>query len=440
MPPHSLEAEACLLGACIIDPPIIDDVLAIVRPDDFYAQAHQTIFEAIIRCHERKAGGDILALSLTLADSLPRIGGMDALERLVLGTPSSAGALRYARTVRDKARLRRIIDAASQVIFDARAAVDGEADAVLAACEQRIFDACATVAMEDVRSLPEVIAEDLARMEEIADGTHTADTVPSAWPGVDAFLNGGARAGEMIVVAARPGMGKTAFGVEWSIACARSGVPVLFVSLEMSAVEVARRAVSMMGPIPLSEIVKGAVTESGRDRVAELRDADWASGIYLYDRADTTFAQIHAVARRMRRRKGIGAVVIDYLQLITLGNFQHKRYEEVTAISRKLKMMAKSLGVPVITLAQLNRENVKGRKDFKPRMSDLRDSGAVEQDANVIILLHREGYYHDCDSDWLASNNPNAVDLIIAKNRNGETGTVPSHWQPATARFQSVAH
>lgn len=439
LPPHSPEAEAALCGACIIEPAAVDDVLPIVGPAAFYAERHAAIFAAIVECHEKRCGGDLVALTDALRDKgiLDDVGGVDYLVRLAEQTPSAVGAVTYARTVRDKHRLRRIIDAAGQAMYDALHAGDTDVDAVVSLCEERMFDACGDAIADRVEHMPDLIAAEAERLDAIHNGEIDERSAPSSWRALDTMLNGGAKAGEMIVVAARPSMGKTAFGVQWAASMSHAGIPVLFVSLEMTGRSLAQRLISLLGPMDLAAVVQGTLSEWGIGRVHELRTSAEAQSLYVYDRADSTIEQIKAVARRMRRRHNIGAVFIDYMQLLAVGQRNRNRYEEVTLISRAIKMMAKSVGVPVIVLAQLNRQNTQ-RAENRPRLADLRDSGAIEQDADVVVLLHREGYYHAGDMEWLGENDVTRTELIVAKNRNGATGIVETKWIAESTRFAEV--
>ena len=434
LPPQSLESEAALLGACIIDSAVIDDVSLIVGPESFYADAHATIYRAIISVHEKSCGSDIVALveALRSAGKLDAIGGADALVRLAEQTPSAIAAVRYANTVRDKHRLRVLIDVARQIDYEARNAGDNPADDVLARCEEMVFQACSDPRVGTASTMAQVLADEAKRLEAIHDGSEKYARPSSPWPVFDSNLSGGAAPGEMIVVAARPSMGKTAMGIDWCMHMARTGTPCLFVSLEMSARAVGQRVLSMLGGIELPSVIRGTLGEWGLDRVAEVRASPEHESVYVYDRSGATLPHIRAVARRLKRKAGIGAVFIDYIQLLAGGVHNKSRYEEVTLLSRNLKLMAKSLDVPVVCLAQLNR-NAPNRGDNMPKLSDLRDSGAIEQDADVVVLLHREGYYHVGEQEW--NGNANAAEFIIAKNRNGPTGIIDVSWAPKIARF-----
>lgn len=439
-----------LLGSLILKPDEIDTVSYLIAgPDAFYAPAHQAIYTALRAVYEERRTGDLVLIIERLKDdsSLAAVGGADYLERLAVGTPSGVNAVHYARIVRNKHRLRKVIDAAASIDHECKNAGDSaDVDKVIAACEERMFLACGTRGVDNIVPMSELIASEAERIEAVKNGDEKANhAVPSHWPGMDALMTGGCKPQEFIVVAGRPGMGKTSFGLDWCFSASRAGVPVLFVSLEMSARSLAQRAIAMLGPVNLPNVLLGTLSEDGMRRVYELRESPEAESVYVFDRADCNMAQVRAIARRMVRRKGIGMVVIDYLQLLAGGIPGVKRYEEVTLISRSLKMMSKSLQIPVVALAQLNRENEgrksnKGQKTNVPRISDLRDSGAIEQDADAVILLHREGYYHPDKSDpWHQEDgaDENAVEIIVAKNRNGGTGIVHTQWKGENVRFMA---
>lgn len=426
-------SEAALIGACIIDYHVIDDVLPILSASDFYGQRHGEVFEAIVRCHERGRGGDTVALIRELG------GDPDGdIERLASGCPSTVGAYQWARTVRDKARLRNLISACEQAAWLARGC-DDDADATIAKCEQMIYDAAATVNTEAVEPLSVPFEKELARMEAIEAGNYTESRIPSAWPGVNQYLSGGLEAGELCVAGGRPAMGKSAFGVGWAQAAARAGCPVLFVSLEMSNRAIARRFLALSTNIDISTLKVGRLGEHRLGEVCAFRGSPELETVYLLDAAGYTIEHVAATARRMIRRKGVGLIVIDYLQLCSSNTRKWQNaYEESSHVSKQAKTIARRMNVAVLALAQLNRGNTK-RDTKRPQMSDLRETGQIEQDADSIILLHREGYYHQGDAEWNSRNDPNEVELIIAKQRDGATGIVRAHWDGPHARFASIA-
>lgn len=453
LPPHSLEAEMSLLGSILLDPRLLSDVLSIVRsPDDFYAEAHTAIYKAAVEVFDRYNSGDLVQIVETIKDKgqLELIGGSEYLVKLAESVPSAVNAPHYARIVAEKAKLRKLIDAAGTILYDAfhvgELGPDGARE-VLDKAEMMVFEIAQQHQIADPQLLKDLLQLEIDRIES-QEGKGISG-VPSGYPDLDDMLRG-MQPGEMIIIAARPSMGKTALALNIAEQMAAGGhagaptssIPIALFSLEMSKSAVTQRLISARSGIP-SQNLRGGVRLSDRDyrKLLSACDELAKAPIYIDDTPNMTVLALRARARRLVAQHGVKAIMIDYLQLLTApGAARESRQVEVSTISRGLKALARELNVPVVCLSQLNRASEQ-REGNKPRMSDLRESGSIEQDADVIILLHREDYYHVQDENWKLEN-PDKVgvaELIVAKQRNGPTGVVKLAWDSNTTRFQSYA-
>lgn len=460
-PPHAMEAERSLLGSILLDPQVLNDVVEIVpSPESFYKESHGTIYKALVDTFDAHQSGDLVQLTETLRARgvLDRVGGTGYLMELAEAVPSAASAPYYARLIADAARLRKLIDAAGEILHDAYTGADGTPDGakrVIDLAEKRIFD----IASEDINAEPESLKELLhAEMQRIdeADGRPIMG-VPTGFPDLDQMTSG-LQPEELIILAARPSMGKTAIALNLAEQIAFGGVtpweprrhakpvPVGIFSLEMSRGALVQRLLSARSGVDSAKLRNGMVNAEEYERLrqasAELAEAP----MIIDDTPGMTVLTLRAKARRMKQRHGIGCIVIDYLQLLSSPTAaRESRQVEVSEISRSIKALARELKLPVICLAQLNR-GAEQREGNRPRMSDLRESGSIEQDADVVALLHRESYYHRGEPAW-DPNSPefdeenrdklNLAELILAKQRNGPTGTVKLVWDSHVVRFKS---
>ena len=466
VPPHSLDAEQSLLGSLLLDPAMFGDVITLVSEgSQFYSQAHAAIFDAMRTLHDQTAGVDVVQLGELLRDKqiLDLAGGEEYLVDLASAAPSAAGAVRYARIVANKARLRKLIDAAGEILYDAyhaQAVTDDETDEVIDGAEQRIFDIASQKENSGPEQLKELIQREFDRIEAMADGGGHAG-VPTGYEELDE-LTSGLQEGEMLILAARPSMGKTAFALNLAEQIAMGGrTPwspksadhiaraVGVFSLEMSREALAQRLLSARSGVPSEKLRSGEVSMDGWKKLNEAAGELYDAPIFIDDTPGLTVLQMRARARRMKERYDLQAIVIDYLQLLTAPHAaKESRQVEVSTISRQIKALARELKLPIICLAQLNR-GAEQRERNRPRMSDLRESGSIEQDADVVMLLHREAYYHRGDPEWDPKSpefNPdnedklNLAELIIAKQRNGPTGTVNLVWDESVTRFKNRDH
>lgn len=453
--PFSLEAEMALLGSMLLDPKVVPDVVSSLGgSQDFYAESHAAIYQALIDVYDRVPEADLVAIVDALRDrgQLEAVGGADFLAKLAYETPSSAGALRYAKTVADKAKLRKLIDAADKIIFDALNVgdygIDGTRE-VIDSAESLIFE----IAQDDQKADPQALADLLeAELERIrtAEGKGISG-LPTGFVDLDKILSG-LQPGEMIIVAARPSMGKTALALNIAEQIARGGrtpsdppkgphVAVGVFSLEMSKASLVQRLLSAFSQVDSHRMRTGHLSQQEMQTIHTCAEGLADTPLYIDDTPGLSVLALRARARRMAAQYNIRCLVIDYLQLLSSpAASRESRQVEVSAISRGLKALARELNLPIVCLSQLNRASEQ-REGNRPRMSDLRESGSIEQDADVVVLLHREDYYHIQDPDW-AANNPdkvNVAELIVAKQRNGPTGTVQLTWDPKTTRFRNHA-
>lgn len=457
-PPFSVEAEMCLLGSMILDPRVIPDILQILKtPDAFYDTGRGITYRVLIELYDKHNAVDRVLLLQALRDKgvLDQIGGERGLVDMAEAVPTAVNAPHFARLVAEKHRLRRLIDAAGQILFDTYHAgqiSDDDAKMLVDKAEQQIFEIAQEEQISDLEQLSALLQKEYERLMDLDEGKNADRGVHTGFRRLDELL-GGMQKGEMIIIAARPSMGKTAFTLNiaeqmalgtdtpGSIHAVRAPTPVGVFSLEMSKSALAQRLLSSWSGIGSQNIRSGHLHKSDYktllDSVSQLGHAP----LFIDDTPSLTITALRARARRMVAQHGVRAIMIDYLQLLTApGAARESRQVEVAAISRGVKALARELNVPIIALSQLNR-GPEGRDGNKPRLSDLRESGSLEQDADVVLLLHREEYYHIQDEDWKA-NNPDKLglaEIIIAKQRNGPTDIVKLTWDSTTTRFKNYS-
>lgn len=452
LPPHSLEAEMSLLGSMILDPLCVGDVLEIVRNDEmFYGEKNRTLFCAIVALNERKTGPvlDLTTILEYLRDTggLEAMGGVDYLTAIIEGVSSPANALYFAEVVRARWRLRELITLSGKLTHSAYHPGEREdaANEILAEAEATLFalsDQWQTAGLEPLAVL---LAKEIKRIDNV-DGVPVG--IPTHFLDLDEKTLG-LQPEELTIIAARPSMGKTALALNICEQIAMGGPPnskrgdriaVGLFSLEMSRSALARRFLSARAGVPGQVLQSGRVGGSDYARL-QAANAELSKAVLMIDdQPALNVGTLRARARRMVKQHGVKVIIVDYLQLLTAGGRQESRQVEVSNISRGLKALARELKVPVVVLSQLNRASEQ-REGNRPRMADLRESGSIEQDADVVILLHREEYYHVQDPQW-AMDNPTKVgvaELIIAKQRNGPTGVVRLTWNNATTRFMDHA-
>jgi replicative DNA helicase len=430
LPPHSIEAEMCLLASMMLDKEIVGDAVQIVDRESFYQADHQIIYDALVKLYEQNRPIDavIVREELIKRQLLDEVGGIAYLAAILNSVPSSAHGKHYAGIVREKALLRQLIGASNEILRDAYAPHE-EANLVLDKAEKRIFEIAQKKVGAQVVPMESVLHEVFEMIEN--RGQRGVET---GFIELDEMTNG-LQNGEMIIVAARPSMGKTAVAmniIEHISADLR--LPTAVFSLEMSKQQLAQRMLCSRGQIDAHKLRKGMLQSHEYAHLANVVGELAKAPIWVDDTPGLTILDLRAKARRLKMQHDIKAIMIDYMQLMDNPGVE-SRQQQISEISRGIKAVARELSVPVICLSQLNRAS-EGRDGHRPRMSDLRESGSIEQDADVIMLLHREDYYRMSEPDFQPDN---IAEVIIAKQRNGPTGTVKLTFISKTTRFENLS-
>ena len=431
-PPHDLLAEQSAIGGMLLSKDAVADVIESVRAIDFYMPRHEVIFDAILTLYSHGEPTDVIAVTdeLTKTAELTRAGGADYLHTLTGVVPTAANAGYYASIVAEKAVLRRLVEAGTRIVQMGYAS-EGEVVDLVNNAQAEIYGVTGGVEAEDF--IPLTVAVETAIDEiEAAKGRDGSMTgVPTGFAELDDLTNG-LHPGQLIIIAARPALGKSTLALDFARAASiKHNLPSIFFSLEMGRSEIAMRLLSAEASVPLQNMRKGTVDSRDWTTIAATRGRINDAPLYIDDSPNMTLVEIRAKCRRLKQRVGLKMVIIDYLQLMTSGKRVESRQQEVSEFSRALKLMAKELQVPVIALSQLNR-GPEQRSDKMPALSDLRESGSLEQDADMVVLLHRESAYE--------KENPRAgeADLIVAKHRNGPTRTVTVAFQGHFSRFTDM--
>jgi replicative DNA helicase len=435
--PESASAEAAVLGSMIQDPECISEVVEQLQADSFYRIENQMIFEAVISLYEKNRGegldGLLVRDELEARGRLEQVGGVEYLAAVVESVPSAANVQYYANIVRDKQLLRQIISVASEILDDAYD-TDGETGEKLDRAEQKIFAITGQRVSTSAAELKDLVMQ-VYELIEKREGKHVTG-LPTGYYELD-DLTCGLQNGEMIIIAGRPSMGKTslALNIAENIAAGEKMGVAIF-SMEMGRQQLAERFLCSRSGIESQLVRKGMLTDSQYHELARACGEFEEAPIYIDDTAGLTPLELRAKARRLTSRFDIKCIMVDYLQLMSLGTGRiESRQQEITAISRYIKALARELNIPVIVLSQLNR-SPEGREGHRPRMSDLRESGSIEQDADVVMLLHREDYYHRGEEDY---EDNNTAEVIIAKQRNGPTGSIKLVFREKLTRFENAA-
>ena len=432
-PPQDLDAETSVLGSMMLSKDAIADVVEHLRGEDFYKPAHETVYDVILDLYASGEPADAVTVSNALSKSgdLARIGGAAYLHTLIQSVPTSANAIFYAEIVRELALLRRLVTAGTRIVqmgYDAQ----GDTDDLINRAQSEVYQVTERRTTEDYVRLSEALQPTIEEIER--SGSHDGDTagVPTGFYEFDELTNG-LHPGQMIVIAARPGVGKSTLALDFarSAALHHEQTTVIF-SLEMGRIELTTRLLSAESSIPLQKLRQGKLDDE-RDwttlanTMGKINDAP----LFIDDSPNMALTEIRAKCRRLKQQHDLKMVVIDYLQLMTSGKRVESRQQEVSEFSRSLKLLAKELEVPVIALSQLNRSSEQ-RNDKRPMVSDLRESGSIEQDADMVLLIHREDMYD--------KESPHAGEAIImvAKHRNGPTGEIKVAFQGARSRFANM--
>jgi replicative DNA helicase len=445
-PPRSLEAEKAVLGSILLLPTVADDVALVVRPDDFYDDANRRIYEHLQELNglSKRIDMTLLVERLRASGEFELIGGAPYLAEIARSVPTAANAVHYAQIVRDKSLLRALITSSTEVLRDAYE--DGsDPREQLNRAEQKIFAILSEGQKSTVVSAHDLIEEAMHRIEMREKGEHKVAGVDTGFPALDE-ITGGMHDGELIILAARPSMGKTALALNIAeFVATELKTATLVVSLEMSSIELADRLLCSAARVDSHRFRNGQARVEERRKLVEAAAVLSQAPLFIDDSPSRSVLEISAVARRLKRTHKLGLIVIDYLQLIEPDNPKDGRQEQVARIARRLKGMARELNVPVVCLAQLNRQAEQTR-DNQPRLSHLRESGAIEQDADLVMFVHREEYYLTPEEreKEKQDGNPRGLigraQIIIAKQRNGPTGEVKLLWKHEFTRFESITN
>jgi replicative DNA helicase len=434
VPPQDIQAEACVLGSMILHAPSIDIVVQIVRPEHFYRPAHQLIFGVLTDMSQAGKPIDLVTLreELQRRKQLEQVGGTEYLVALVEGVPTAANAEYYATVVRDKALLRKLIVVGTEIVQEAFDTPE-EAPDVLDRAEQRVFEIASEHIGDQTHTMKELLKNTFETLE--ANEGQLITGLASGFQKLDE-LTSGFQNGNMVILAARPSMGKTSLLLNIAAYLAVvDRLPVAVFSLEMSKEQIAQRLLASHARFDLRRMRRGMISAEDWTELKMAAGDLEPAPLFLDDTALLTALQLRAKARRLKAAQDIRCVFVDYLQLMTYQGRANSRQEQITEISGAIKALARELSIPVVVAAQLNRGPT-DRPTHRPRMSDLRESGSLEQDADVVMLLHNEDYYHLGESDWVPKN---VTELIVAKQRNGPTDTVYLRFLPGITRFEAAA-
>ncbi len=433
VPPHDLEAEQAIIGSMLTDRDAVVSAIEVLKEEDFYREDNKAIYQAILNLYNRAEPVDIITVKAELESmgKFEQVGGLEYLAELPEKVPTTANATKYIKIVEEKSILRRLIKTANEIIelgYDP----SEEVEDIMEGAEKKIFNIMQEKNQKGYAPIKDVLVESFTKLEELYNRKQHITGIPSGFVELD-YRTAGFHGSELILIAARPAMGKTAFALNIATnAAIKANVPVAMFSLEMSKEQLVNR-------ILCSE----AMVDSNKVRTGKLEEEDWTklasaigplseAEIYIDDTPGINITEIRAKCRKLKLEKNIGLVVIDYLQLIQgSGKRNGSREQEISEISRSLKILAKELNVPVIALSQLSRA-AEQRPDHRPMLSDLRESGAIEQDADIVMFLYRDDYYNQ------DSEKKDIAEVILAKHRGGSTGTVELLWLGSYTKFVNL--
>ena len=433
VPPHDVEAEQAVLGSMLTDKDAVISAIEILKVDDFYRTDNKSIYEAIMNLYNRAEPIDIITVKAELESlgKFEQVGGLEYLASLPDKVPTTANAIKYIKIVEEKSTLRNLIKTANEIIELGYDPTEDVSD-IMEGAEKKIFNIMQNKDKKSYSPIKDVLVDSFTQLEELYNRKQHITGVPSGFVELD-YKTAGFHGSDLVLIAARPAMGKTAFALNIATnAAVRANVPVAIFSLEMSKEQLVNR-------ILCSE----AMVDSNKVRTGKLEEDDWTklagsigplseAEIYIDDTPGISITEIRAKCRKLKLEKNIGMVVIDYLQLVQGTNRRGaSREQEISEISRSLKILAKEIGVPVIALSQLSRA-AEQRPDHRPMLSDLRESGAIEQDADIVMFLYRDDYYNK------DSEKKDIAEVIIAKHRGGSTGTVELLWLGSYTKFVNL--
>ncbi|MGC7093292.1 replicative DNA helicase [Amycolatopsis lurida] len=437
-PPQDVAAEQSVLGGMLLSKDAIADVVEELRPNDFYRPAHQAVYECILDLYGRGEPADPITVSAELErrGELGRVGGAPYLHTLIATVPTAANAGYYAQIVAEKAVLRRLVEAGTRIVQYGYGAnqdnAGGNIDEVVDRAQAAIYEVTERRTSEDYVALEELLQPTMDEIDAIASRGGSAQGIPTGFADLDEVTNG-LHPGQMIIVAARPGVGKSTLGLDFARSCSIThGMSSVIFSLEMSRTEIVMRMLSAEAKIRLADMRGGRMSDDDWTRLARRMSEISEAPLFIDDSPNMTMMEIRAKARRLKQRNDLKLVVLDYMQLMSSGKRVESRQQEVSEFSRQLKLLAKEIEVPLVAISQLNR-GPEQRTDKRPMLSDLRESGSLEQDADIVLLINRP--------DAWERDDPRAgeADLILAKHRAGPTSTVVVAHQLHYSRFADLA-
>ena len=433
VPPHDLEAEQAIIGSMLTDRDAVISAIEILKEEDFYREDNKAIYTAILNLYNRAEPIDIITVKSELESmgKFEQVGGLEYLAELPEKVPTTANAMKYIKIVEEKSTLRRLIKTANEIIELGYSPTEDVKD-IMEGAEKKIFNIMQEKNQKGYAPIKDVLVESFTKLEELYNRKQHITGVPSGFTELD-YRTAGFHGSELILIAARPAMGKTAFALNIATnAAVKANVPVAVFSLEMSKEQLVNRILCSESMVDSNKVRTGKLEEDDWTKLAGAIGPLSEAEIFIDDTPGINITEIRAKCRKLKLEKNIGMVVIDYLQLIQGSNKRGgSREQEISEISRSLKILAKELDVPVIALSQLSRA-AEQRPDHRPMLSDLRESGAIEQDADIVMFLYRDDYYNQ------DSEKKDIAEIIIAKHRGGSTGTVELLWLGSYTKFVNL--
>jgi len=433
VPPHDIDAEQAVIGSMLTDKDAVVDSIEVLKPDDFYRQDNKTIYEAILNLYNRAEPIDIITVKseLTSLGKLDAVGGLEYIALLPDKVPTTANVEKYIKIVEEKSILRRLIKASNELI-DLGYAQTEEVDSIIDQAEKKVFEISQGKNQKGYTPIKDILVESFAELEKLYNQKEPITGIPTGFADLD-YKTAGLHNSDLVLVAARPAMGKSAFALNIATnAAVQAKVPTVIFNLEMSKSQLVSRILCSEAMVDSNKVRTGKIEEDDWVKLATALGPLSEAPIYIDDTPGITVTEIRAKCRKLKMEKNIGLIVIDYLQLIQgSGKRNSSREQEISEISRSLKILAKELDVPVIALSQLSRA-AEQRADHRPMLSDLRESGAIEQDADIVMFLYRDDYYNP------DSEKKNIAEVIMAKHRAGSTGTVELLWLGSYTKFVNI--
>ena len=432
VPPHDIEAEQAVIGSMLTDQEAVYAAIERLKPEDFYREDNKQIYTAILNIYNKAEPIDIITLKAELSSmgKLDAVGGLEYIVELPEKVPTTANVDRYIKIVEEKSLLRNLIRAANEILSSGYAQED-DVENIVDHAEKKIFDVMQKKSQKGYTTIKDVLVESFTKLEELYNQKEHITGVPTGFAELDK-KTAGLHGSELILIAARPAMGKSAFALNiGSYAATRANVPVAIFSLEMSKEQVGNRILCSEALVDSNNVRTGELNDEELGKLAETSGELSQAPIYIDDTPGISVMETRAKCRKLKLEKNIGLVIIDYLQLIQGSGKTSSREQEIAEISRSLKILAKEIEVPVIALSQLSRA-VEARPDHRPMLSDLRESGSIEQDADIVMFLYRDDYYNE------DSEKKNIAEVIIAKQRAGSTGTVELAWLGKYTKFANL--